>query len=420
SYEWGGADYPIGYVRWTERRNMTAFMDMLASGALDMQALTTHRFPVEQATEAYNLVSGVNDDFTVGIVLTYNPEADIEPDPVPARAKKVDGKVGLGIIGSGNFAKSVLVPAMTNTGGFDVRGVVSARGLSAEAMKEVTGAQYSATDAQTVIDDDSVDAVIIATRHDSHAGYVLEALKKDKHVFVEKPLCLTRDQLAEIEVAARASKGILMVGFNRRFSPFVTDIGAHFAERSEPLAMIYRVNAGRIGQDSPSAWVHDADVGGGRIIGEACHFIDTMQSLTGASPVDLRASGLNPGRSDLVASDVVTMTIRFDDGSLATLHYFANGGTGMSKERLEVFGQERVAVLDDYRSLELIAGGKTERKTSQTMQKGFAEEAQAFLEACRTGIPPVAAATLIETTLVTLLAVEDLHGDWDETLDLGD
>ncbi|NQV82582.1 MAG: Gfo/Idh/MocA family oxidoreductase [Rhodospirillales bacterium] len=419
-YEEKGRDYPIGYVRWTERRNMAAFMDMLASGALDMQALTTHRFPVEQAAEAYGLVSGAHEDFTVGIVLTYQPEADTPPEAIPARAKKIDGKVGLGIIGSGNFAKSVLVPAMTNTGGFDVQGVVSARGLSAEAMKEVTGAQYSASDAQVLFDDDSVDAVVIATRHDSHAGYVLEALRRDKHVFVEKPLCLTRAQLAEIEVAAKASKGILMVGFNRRFSPFITDIAAHFSERSEPLAMIYRVNAGRIGLDSPSAWVHDADVGGGRIIGEACHFIDTMQSLTGASPVDLRASGLNPGRSDLVASDVVTMTIRFDDGSLGTLHYFANGDAGLSKERLEVFGQERVAVLDDYRTLDLIAGGRAMRKTSQIMQKGFAEEARAFLEACRTGVPPVAASTLVETTLVTLLAVEDLHGDWDETLDFGD
>ena len=423
AYEDKGQDYPIGYVRWTERRNMTAFMDLLADGTLDMQALTTHRFPAEQAPDAYDLVSGVKQEFTVGIVLTYGADTKTEA-PAPATAKPVkkkkEGKIGLGIIGSGNFAKSVLVPQMTGTGGFDVRGVVSALGLSAEAMKERTGAAYSATDAMTVIEDEDVDAVVIATRHDSHGRYVLDALQRDKHVFVEKPLCLTRAELTEIETAARVSKGILMVGFNRRFSPFVQDIAKHFEGRSEPLAMVYRVNAGRIAMDSPSAWVHDADIGGGRIIGEACHFIDTMQCLTGASPVDLRAFGLNPSRSDLAAGDVVTLTIGFDDGSMGTLHYFANGDASMPKERIEVFGQERIAVLDDYRTLELIAGGKTERKTSRTMQKGFAEEAKAFLEGCRTGAAPVPASVLIETTLVTLLAVEDLHGAWDETLDLGD
>jgi predicted dehydrogenase/threonine dehydrogenase-like Zn-dependent dehydrogenase len=419
AYEEKGRDYPIGYVRWTERRNMTAFMDMLAAGALDMQALTTHRLPVEQAVEAYELVSGGSPDFTIGIMLTYSHE-ETTAEAQPARAKKIVGKIGLGIIGSGNFAKSVLVPAMTETGGFDVRGVVSALGLSAEAMKERTGAQYSATDAQAVFDDEDVDAVVIATRHDSHAEYVLAALKRDLHVFVEKPLCLTRDELAAVEAAAQASKGILMVGFNRRFSPFVRDIGAHFAERTEPLAMIYRVNAGRIGLDSPSAWVHDVNVGGGRIIGEACHFIDTMQSLTGAHPVDLQVFGLNPKRSDLPANDVVTMTIGFDDGSMGTLHYFANGDASVPKERLEVFGQERIAVLDDYRTLELTAGGRTVRKKSRTMQKGFAEEGRAFLEACRTGEALVPLSALIETTLVTLLAVEDLYGAWDETLDLGD
>ncbi len=419
AYEEKGRDYPIGYVRWTERRNMAAFMDMLAAGVLDMQALTTHHFPVSQAAEAYELVSGAKQEFTVGIVLTYTKDASEPPETSGPVKKKSEGKVGLGIIGAGNFAKGVLVPAMTGTGGFDVMGVVSARGLSADAMKENTGAGYSATDDQVLFDDDDVDAVVIATRHDSHAGYVLEALKRDKHVFVEKPLCLTRGELAEIESAAKASKGILMVGFNRRFSPLVEDIVEHFKDRSEPLAMVYRVNAGRIALDSPSAWVHDPGIGGGRIIGEACHFIDTMQSLSGASPVDLQAFGLNPGRSDLAAGDVVTLTIGFDDGSMGTLHYFANGDASMAKERLEVFGQERIAVLDDYRTLDLIGGGKKQRKTSQTMQKGFAEEAKAFLEACRTGTAPVPASVLIETTLVTLLAVEDLHGAWDETLDLG-
>jgi predicted dehydrogenase/threonine dehydrogenase-like Zn-dependent dehydrogenase len=422
-YEDKGRDYPIGYVRWTERRNMAAFLDMVAAGQLNMGALTTHRFTIEDAARAYDLVSGAKDEFIVGIVLTYGAEASATPEPsTPAKRKiegKAGGKIGLGIIGAGNFAKSVLVPALRGTGGFDVRGVVSAGGLSAETMKENTGARYSDSEPKRIFDDDDVDAVVIATRHDSHGRYVLDALKRNKHVFVEKPLCLTRDELGEIETAAGESDGILMVGFNRRFSPYVKAVTDHFAGRTEPLAMIYRINAGRIERDSPSAWVHDPEVGGGRIIGEVCHFIDTLQAITGARPVDLHATGVNPRRSDLSAADVVTLTIGFDDGSLGTVHYFANGDDGMAKERLEVFGQEKIAVIDDWRSVELIGGGKTKRQSSTTMKKGFAEEARAFLDACRSGQAPVPVQTLIETTLVTLLAVEDLAGAWDETPNLG-
>ena len=231
---------------------------------------------------------------------------------------------------------------------------------------------------------------------------------------VEWVSCFPSNNL--IEAAAKESVGILMVGFNRRFSPYVKAIRDHFDGRKEPLAMIYRINAGRIELDGPSAWVHDPGSGGGRIIGEACHFIDTMQAITGARPVDLHATGLNPRRADLSASDVVTMTIGFDDGSMGTVHYFANGNTSFPKERLEIFGQEKIAVIDDWRSLDLIDGDKTKHQSAQTMQKGFAEEAQAFLEGCRSGIAPIPASSLIDTTLVTLLTVEDLAGAWDETL----
>jgi len=419
-YEEKGRDYPIGYVRWTERRNMAAFLEMAASGQLDMAALTTHRFAVEDAEKAYDLVTGANNEFTVGIVLSFAMNASEQTQTAVPLKRKTDGKIGLGIIGAGNFAKSVLVPALTATGGFDVRGVVSAKGITADTMKYNTDAAYSTSEASQVMADVDVDAIVIATRHDSHAAYVIDALTRGKHVFVEKPLCLNRDELAEIETAARESDGILMVGFNRRFSPYVAAVREHFDGRREPLAMTYRVNAGRIALDGASAWVHDPAVGGGRIIGEACHFIDVMQAITGARPVDLHATGINPRRADLSAADVVTMTIGFDDGSMGTLHYFANGTTRLSKERLEVFGQEKVAVIDDWRSLELIGGGKTKRQSSQTMQKGFAEEAKAFLEGCRDGKPPIVVSSLIDTTLVTLLAVEDLAGDWDETLDLGD
>ncbi|MEE2698559.1 MAG: bi-domain-containing oxidoreductase [Pseudomonadota bacterium] len=419
AYEEKGRDYPIGYVRWTERRNMGAFMDLLGDGSLDMQSLTTHRFPIDDAAKAYDLIGGINKEFTVGIVLTYGVAEEIDSDlPQLDLRKKIDGKVGLGFIGAGNFAKSVLAPSMIAAGGFDVLGVVSALGLSAEAMKKNVGAIFSSTDANSILENDDINAVVIATRHDSHGKLVLEALKCGKHVFVEKPLCVKRDELIEIEAVAKSSKGILMIGFNRRFSPFINEIAEHFKDRKEPLAMIYRVNAGRILKNDPLAWVHDVESGGGRIIGEACHFIDTMQFVTGASPIDLQVCGVNPNRLDLAANDIISLTISFDDGSMGTLHYFSNGDTSMAKERFEVFGQERIAVLDDYKRLDLIANGRTVRNSSRTVQKGYKEESEAFLRACKSGVAPIPISSIIETTLVTLLAEDDLHGSFSDINDV--
>ncbi len=419
AYEEKGRDYPIGYVRWTERRNMGAFLDLLADGSLNMQSLTTHHFSLADAAKAYDLVSGAKKEFTVGIVLTYGEVDEVASNSIqPVLRKKIDGKVGLGIIGAGNFVKSILAPSMINTGGFDVLGIVSALGLSADAMKKNIGANFSSTDAMSLLNNKDVNAIIIATRHDSHGKYVLEALKRGKHVFVEKPLCLNHDELAQIEIAAKASKGILMVGFNRRFSPFIKQIADHFKDRKEPLAMVYRVNAGRISLNDPSAWVHDIEVGGGRIIGEACHFIDTMQSVSGSSPIDFQVYGVNPNRSDLASNDIITLTIGFEDGSMGTLHYFSNGDTSIAKERFEVFSQERIAVIDNYKTLDLTMGGKTVRKTSRIMQKGFTEESEVFLQACRSGVSPVELSSLIETTLVTLLVKDDLQGVFSDSLDL--
>lgn len=412
NYEEKGQDYPIGYVRWTERRNMQAFLDLIADRRIDMRALTTHRFPVEQGDRAYALITGAagtTSEPPVGIILTYGVGGETVPAAAPAIVKKaVRDRIGLGVIGAGQFSKGVLLPALLDTRAFAVRGIGSARGISAEAVRAKYGGHFATTDAQAIIDDPDTAAVVIVTRHDSHARYVIAALRRDKHVFVEKPLCLTEEELSEIERAAATSAGILMVGYNRRFSPFVTTIAAHFSNRQEPMAMIYRINAGRIPLKSELGWVHDMAVGGGRIVGEVCHFADTLQAICGARPMQVASFAVNPRRSDLVADDIVTISISYDDGSLGTIHYFSNGDPSFPKERIEVFCQQRIAVLDNFRRLELVAAGRHKRRTAMNAQKGFAEEAQAFVEACRTGTAPVPIACLADTSRVTLRAVQDL------------
>lgn len=418
SYEEGGNDYPVGYVRWTERRNMQAFIDLLADGRLDLGALTTHRFPFSQAMDAYRLITEGGREPCVGILLDYGettcePEQPRPPALAAVRRTASAGTIGLGVIGTGQFAKAVLLPALMGTGGFRMVGVASARGLSAEAVRGRYGADYATTDATRVLDDEAVEAVVIASRHDSHARYVKAALDRGKHVYVEKPLCLTTEELDEIRTACTTSPGVLFVGFNRRFSPLVGLMRDHFKERSEPLAMLYRVNAGRILLRSEQSWVHDCDVGGGRIIGEACHFVDTMQAVCGARPQSVHVVGSNPGRADLAGNDIVTFTIAFDDGSIGTVHYWGNGDTSYPKERFEAFGQERIAVLDNFRSLDLVAAGSTKRHRRLNVDKGYWEEAAAFRDACRSGRAPVTPEVLFDTMATVIAAQAGLENGFD-------
>ena len=411
NYEAKGQDYPIGYVRWTERRNMQAFLDFVADRRIDMAPLTTHRFPIDRATEAYELVTGKTSDLTIGILLDYEQNEDVAiSTPAIARTgKTLSGQIGLGILGTGQFAKGILLPALMETGGFNVVGVSSARGISAENVRQRYNGIYATSDGLKILDDSAVGAVVVATRHDSHGRYIVEALKRDKYVFVEKPLCLTEEDIELIEQAASTSKAAVMVGFNRRYAPLVGSLREHFVGRQEPMAMIYRINAGRIPLKSELGWVHDPQSGGGRIVGEACHFVDTLQAICGERPVSVSAFGVNPHRADLAGDDIVTMTVAFDRGSLGTIHYFANGGKSYPKERIEIFCQERLAVLDNFRKLELADNDRVRVTRTLNANKGFAEEAHAFLKCCREGSSPTSLESLIDTTRVTLAAIDGLR-----------
>jgi polar amino acid transport system substrate-binding protein len=414
NYEEKGQDYPIGYVRWTERRNMQVFLQYLADNRLDVSGLTTHTYPHAEAEKAYSLVTDPGDQFIIGILLTY-PEGGTEfrkdavsPAPAPVASKHRDGNIGLGVIGTGKFAKGILLPALMGTKSFDLVGVASAGGLSADSVKNKYGADYAVADAERILADESIQAVVIATRPNSHARYVTEALAWGKHVFVEKPLCLTMKELDDIKDAAISASATLTVGYNRRFSPFIEQIRKHFQGCGEPMAMSYRANAGRIELGSEGGWVHDPKVGGGRIIGEVCHFVDTMQAVCGGRPNRVFSVPVIAGNSKVPGDDIVTIVINFDDGSVGTVHYWSNGDASYPKERMEVFCQERIAILDNYRRLDLVSANRTRTKRAMSQQKGFAEEAQAFVDACRTGVMPIDLESLIDTSLVTFFAVEDL------------
>jgi len=396
AYEVEGHDYPIAYVRWTEQRNMEAFLELIAAGRVTPSKLVTHRFPIAQAEAAYAMMDG--DEPYLAILLTY----DAQPG-TPARSVAVGKGAGnsaaggdargSGFIGFGNYAKSVLLPALQKAGETRLTKVVTSTGISAHSAAERHGFAEASTDARALLDDPATDCVFVATRHDSHAALTIQALNAGKHVFVEKPLAMTHGELAEVAAAAEAAPGVLAVGFNRRFAPMVVQARAVLARSGGPLVMQYRINAGHIPGDS---WVHGSE-GGGRIVGEVCHFVDTLSALCGADPVSVE--GVSPdGIGDSLAA-----VIRFADGSVGNILYASVGDPSLPKEYVEAFGRGVVVRLDDFRKLHIIQGGKTRTVSASAQDKGQAALVKAFYDAARHGADaPVALDTLVAVSAATL------------------
>lgn len=352
NYEEGGHDYPVGFVRWTEQRNFEAVLDLLAAGRLDVAPLVSHRFPIAYAPEAYALLlSGAP---SLGIVLDY-PEANALTLPASEVAliprvvlRAQAGKVGVAFVGAGNYAGRVLIPAFRRAGA-DLYTVTSSGGVSAVHFGRKYGVHTASTDWAAVVAEDAVNAVVIATRHNAHAEQVLSALRAGKHVFCEKPLCLSLDELAEIDAEAqRRPSQLLMVGFNRRFAPQIVRMRTLLAAVAEPKSFVMTVNAGAVPADH---WTQDKDVGGGRIVGEACHFVDLLRHLAGSPIVASQAVSLGRHPLPQTINDNAAVTLQFADGSTGMIHYLANGNRGFPKERLEVFCSGRVLQLDNFRRL---------------------------------------------------------------------
>ncbi len=393
-YEQKGRDYPIGYVRWTETRNMGAFLQLLAERKLNVHSLISHRIPIERAHEAYEIISGRLDVPSLGVMIHYpgrqqaTRRLELLPKAVTPANKDTaaaERPVAIGLLGAGSFALNTLLPAIRSTSGVGFMTVCSPNGSQSHYAAKKFGFRICTTDEQQILDNPGVNTVVIATRHHLHAPYVLAALRAGKHVFCEKPLCLTPEELAEIIDAYQLSRGmkkcLLMVGFNRRFAPMAARLKAFFKTVHEPLVMHYRVNAGALPSDH---WVNDREQGGGRILSEVCHFVDFLSFLAGSAPVEVQSHG--PANETRDAGDNVVISLKFSDGSQGTISYLVNGASSFSKERLEVSGGGATAVLEDFRRLEL--GGRGRRQVLRSwlrQDKGHAAEWKAFARAIQTG-----------------------------------
>ena len=417
-YEEKGLDYPIGYVRWTEQRNMECVLDLQARGKLDLQDLV-EVVPVEQAPEAYERLVGPADERPNGtFVLSYgegSADAAIGADTRPRMtvqqvghgkaARRVAPPARVAVIGAGNFATHVLIPALVAAGAkLEVAGGGS--GPSAEAAAREFGFTRVAESAAAAIDDREVDAVVIATRHGSHASLVQQALAAGKHVFCEKPLALTEEELAAVLEAAQKSGTVLAVGFNRRFAPLLRALRDFVRDSRSPVAATYRVSAGRL---PPDHWVHDLEQGGGRAIGEVSHFIDSLAFVACSRIVGVHAAGYGDTELPAQARDNVAVTLEFANGSVGSILYAADGAQRVPKERLEVFSGPRTAMLDDYRRLELFGPSGKEKLGGRRQDKGHRAEIAAFVRAMEQGELPVPLDEIANVSLASLATAESLR-----------
>ena len=430
TYEEHGIDYPVSHVRWTEQRNMQAFQELIRTGAVDVRYLTTHTFKLDDAPAAYDMMMQKSERF-VGILIEYNAKKEIDTRPVfispegeRQRAKgerlregpgikdkglriKGDEGVNIGFIGAGSYAQSHLLPNIPKDRVVVLKGVMTSSGTSSRSVAERFGFDFCTGDEKDIIDNPNINTIFIATRHDTHANFVLKALQAVKNVFVEKPLCLTRDQLNEIistynsQLSIQNSKLILMVGYNRRFSPFGQNIKQEFGNGT--MAMSYRINAGAIPVDS---WIQDPDIGGRRIVGEVCHFVDFLTFMNGSLPVSVYANALADPKG---LNDTLTICLNYENGSIGTIQYFANGDKSLPKERVEIYAAGCTAVIDDFKQMTIHARGRRIKKKLLSQDKGQKEQVKQFIETVQKGGEPlISIRELLNTSLTTFAIVQSL------------
>jgi predicted dehydrogenase len=384
SYEKDGYDYPIGYVRWTENRNMKCFLDLLDEKKIDINPLVTHCFPVEQAAEAFDMIT-TDAEQSIGVVLEYGSvEKDKEQTSQTAEPAKTHQKVSsarprIGIIGAGSFATNIMVPLLAKRNDIIIQAIASANGLRASALSKKYKIPTATSDADEIINDNSIDCLFILTRHGTHSFYAERGLRANKHVFVEKPLALSEDELNAVVSAQKQSEKVLMVGFNRRFAPLSQKLRRFFINRHQPMVIDFR---GNVGYRPPEHWLHDTIEGGGVILGEACHYIDFCRWLIDSPIVAVDARCVGTSHTTIIPEDNAEILLRFEDGSIANIFYLSNGARGFGRERCEAHAEARSAVWEDFKYLRLVKdmGFPKTYRNRFFQKKGYAAELNMFFE----------------------------------------
>lgn len=408
-YEENGNDYPLAYVRFTEQRNMETFLTLVSQGKLDIKSLITHRFPVDDAAAAYQLIEGTKTEPYLGILLQYKPKpfsaADssrISVKPAPVTGEKIK----LSFYGAGNYATASLLPPMQASTKVAFSGLVTASGRSAQGVAKQFGFGFCAGSYAELLQGDT-DVIVVTTRHDTHGMAVRDALLAGKHVYVEKPMAMSVAELCSIHAAySSCGKAQVMVGFNRRFAPATRQAIAHFAGVKSPLVVAIRINAGAI---PANHWIQDPQVGGGRMIGEGCHFIDLASALVGSNVKTVYAVGSSKAEKSALLNDNLCLALSFENGSVANITYTADGSKAMAKEYIEVFGGGRSAQIDDFKEVTLFSGDSNAKRVKLGVQdKGQKHMITAWLEGLQSGKPCVDYDCLMATSLATVMAVESL------------
>jgi predicted dehydrogenase len=420
-YEEKGIDYPYAYVRWTENRNMKAFQQLLHSGKINIDYLTTHTFKLDDAPKAYDMIMEKSESY-LGILIEYDISKKIDSKKVilqyPSHLTPHPSPVRLAFIGAGSYAMSYLLPNIPKDKDVVLKGVMTSKGTSSRTVAEKFGFDFCTSDQNDIFKSNEINTVFIVTRHDSHGKYTSEALKHGKHVYVEKPLCLTEAELEHIVETVNAGIGDpknsnladlsarhfprLMVGFNRRFAPLSKILKEKFG--NGPMSMIYRINAGHIPSDS---WIQDKDIGGGRIIGEVCHFVDFLTFINGSLPENVYATALPDSHSN---EDSVNVNLSFGNGSIGTISYFSTGPKSLSKEYIEIFKTGTTAVLKDFKELEIYSEKKIFRKKLMSQDKGQKKMVETFIDSIKTGKPsPISFDEIYGVTLTTFKIIESIR-----------
>jgi predicted dehydrogenase/threonine dehydrogenase-like Zn-dependent dehydrogenase len=398
-YEENGNDYPLAFVRWTEQRNFEAILDMMSSGKIDVKPLITHRYAFDDAIKAYSTLT--DDKTSLGIMLQYSGESEdkLVSDVVLNKTVNFNStKPVVGFVGAGNYASRVLIPAFKEAGA-QLHTIATSGGINSVVHGEKGGFHKATTDTDAMLADDSINTIAVVTQHNSHAGFVASALIEGKNVFVEKPIALTYEQLDNVKVAYTGNSRV-MVGFNRRFAPQVVKMKELLSSINEPKSFIMTMNAGAIPAEH---WTQDAEAGGGRIIGEACHFIDLMRFLAGSEIVSVQARRMGDTDAVAITEDKAAIILGFADGSFGTIHYLANGANSFPKERVEVFAAGKVLQLDNFRKLKGFGFSKFNKMNLMQQDKGQKACAKAFLDAISNGEPsPISSDEIFEVAKVTI------------------